>query len=147
MYISLHTLVIHDYIVFSRLFQLYYLHSAWPGDRDDLLEAKVRSITIIISIIINITIMIVSITTIIVMFIITSIIIICISISIIIISMARAPSEASRNFRIRRGGGWYGWKPSPSSDFSTRAFRIQIVQFELFEFILLLKLDKQLPVE
>ena len=45
---------------------------------------------------------------------------------------------------FRKGG--YGWKPSSSSNCSNRAFRAQISQFELFELILL-KLDKQLPVE
>ena len=34
-----------------------------------------------------------------------------------------------------------------SSDFSIRAFRAQISQFELFELVLLLKLDKQFTVE
>ena len=36
-----------------------------------------------------------------------------------------------------RKGGWYGWKPSSSST----------SKFELFEFIVCLKLDKQFPVE
>ena len=34
-----------------------------------------------------------------------------------------------------------------SSNFSIRAFRARISKFELFELVLLLKLDKQLPVE
>ena len=37
--------------------------------------------------------------------------------------------------------------PSSSSNFSIRAFRAQTSQFELFELILLLKLDKRFPVE
>ena len=45
----------------------------------------------------------------------------------------------------RKGG--YVWKHSSSSNFSSRAFRPQICQFEFFEFILLLKLDKQFPVD
>ena len=44
-------------------------------------------------------------------------------------------------------GGWYGWKPSSSSNFSVRAFWAQLSQLELFELILLLKIDKRLPVE
>ena len=48
---------------------------------------------------------------------------------------------------VVRKGRWYGWKPSSSSSFSIRAFRSQISQFELFELILLLNLDKQFPVE
>ena len=51
-----------------------------------------------------------------------------------------------RHRRARKGGG-YGWKPSSSSNLSIRAFRAQISQFELFELILLLRLDKRLPVE
>ena len=39
-------------------------------------------------------------------------------------------------FNVRQGG-WYGWQPSSSSK----------SWFELFELILLLNLDKQLPVE
>ena len=46
-----------------------------------------------------------------------------------------------------RKAGWSGWKPSSSSNFSIRVFRAQISQFEPFELILLLKLDKQFPVE
>ena len=46
-----------------------------------------------------------------------------------------------------RKGGWCGWKPSSGSNSSLRAFRAQIYQFEFFELILRLKLDKQLPVE
>ena len=37
--------------------------------------------------------------------------------------------------------------PQSSSNFSIRAVRAQISQFELFELILLLKLDKQLHLE
>ena len=39
------------------------------------------------------------------------------------------------------GGRW------KSSDFSIRAFRAQISRFELFELFLLLKVDKQFPVQ
>ena len=46
-----------------------------------------------------------------------------------------------------RKGGCNGWKPPSSSIFSIRAFRAQICRFELFELVLLLKLDKQFPVE
>ena len=53
------------------------------------------------------------------------------------------PSSARR---VRKGG-WYGSKPSSSSNCSIRAFRARISQFELIELILLLKLDKQFPVE
>ena len=45
-----------------------------------------------------------------------------------------------------RSPGLYGWKPSSSSNFSLRAFRAQIPQLELFEPILLSKLDKPFPV-
>ena len=44
----------------------------------------------------------------------------------------------ARALSLLRKGGWYGWKPSASS---------QVYQFELFELILLSKLDKQLAVE
>ena len=45
-------------------------------------------------------------------------------------------------------GDRYGWRPSPSSNLPIRGFRAQISQLELFELIiLLLKLDKRLPVE
>ena len=47
-----------------------------------------------------------------------------------------------------RKGGWYGWKPSSSSNISLRAFlRAQIYQFEPFELVLLLKLGRPFPVE
>ena len=46
-----------------------------------------------------------------------------------------------------RKGEWYGWKSSSSSNVSIRAVRAQTSQFEVCELILLLKLDKQLPVE
>ena len=42
---------------------------------------------------------------------------------------------------------YYGWKPPSSSNVSIRAFRPRICPSELFELILLLKLDKRLPVE
>ena len=48
---------------------------------------------------------------------------------------------------LLRKGGWYSWKPSSRPSFSIRAFRAQIYQFELFELILLLKLDRRLPIE
>ena len=57
-------------------------------------------------------------------------------------------ARGKRGGRSRRWeGGRYGWKPSSSSNFSIRAFRAQICKFELFELILLSKLDKQIPVE
>ena len=43
----------------------------------------------------------------------------------------RAPEVSPRK------GGCYGWKPSSSSNFSIRAFRTRVVEFELFEPILL----------
>ena len=46
-----------------------------------------------------------------------------------------------------RKGGWYGWEPSSSSNLWIRPFRTQTYKFELFELILLLKLDKRFPVE
>ena len=46
-----------------------------------------------------------------------------------------------------RKGGFYGWKPSSSSSFLIQVVRAQSSQFELFEFALLLKFDKHLPVE
>ena len=39
------------------------------------------------------------------------------------------------------------WKPSSSSNLSIRAVRAQISQFEFFELILMLRLDKRSPVE
>ena len=35
-----------------------------------------------------------------------------------------------------RKGGWHGWKPSSRSNCSIRAFRTQLFQFELVEFII-----------
>ena len=55
--------------------------------------------------------------------------------------------EGGEGPRLSEGGGWCGWKPSLNSNCSIPAFRAQISQFELFELILLLKLDKQFPVE
>ena len=46
-----------------------------------------------------------------------------------------------------RKGGWYGWKPSSSSNLSIRALRARISRFELFEFIPLLKLDNGVSIE
>ena len=46
-----------------------------------------------------------------------------------------------------RKGEWYGWKPSSISNLSIRAFRAQISQFDIFERILRLKVDKLFPVE
>ena len=48
--------------------------------------------------------------------------------------------------RTFRKGGRYGWKPSSSSNLSVQVVRAQIVQFELLELILLVKLDKRIPV-
>ena len=48
---------------------------------------------------------------------------------------SRVHSEATRR---RRKGGWYGWKPSSSSNFSIRNLRA---------YPLVLKFDKQFPVE
>ena len=46
-----------------------------------------------------------------------------------------------------RKGGWYGRKPSSSSNFSLRELFELKFSIRAFEFILLLNLDKQLPVE
>ena len=47
------------------------------------------------------------------------------------------PAPARARCRGHRKGGWYGWKPHGT----------QIVRFELFNIILLLKFDKRFPVE
>ena len=50
-------------------------------------------------------------------------------------------------FLFGRGGGDALGNTPSSSNLSIRAFRAQIYQFELFELIFLVKLDKQFPVE
>ena len=47
---------------------------------------------------------------------------------------------------FHRKGGWYGWKPSSSSNFSFELFELNF-SIRVFELILLLKLDKRFPVE
>ena len=61
--------------------------------------------------------------------------------------LAHSLAQLHAPLRVFRQGGRYGWKPSSSSNLSIRAFRAQVPQFELFELVLFLKLDKQLPVE
>ena len=55
---------------------------------------------------------------------------------------ARGGGERSEGGMIR-----YCRKPSSSSNLSILAFRAQISQFELFELIILLRLDKQFSIE
>ena len=62
--------------------------------------------------------------------------------------VARCHAASHHVAPLTRKGGRYGWKTSSSSNVSIRAFRAQIVQFELFELIvLLLKFDKWFPAE